>query len=79
MGWVWVWETEVAEPTVISLLKPDGVCYSVKTITENLVVQVPLNNETNPQSIISCPFSSSFHRRAGQLSYGLLCMDMTML
>ena len=48
MGWVWVWETEVAEPTVISLLKPDGVCYSVKTITENLVVQVPLNNETNP-------------------------------
>ena len=38
MEWVWVWgcDTEVVEPTVIS---PDGVCYSVKTTSENLVVQ----------------------------------------
>jgi len=31
------WDTEVAEPIVISL--PDDICYFVKTTTDNLVAQ----------------------------------------
>ena len=33
---VWDLDTDVVEPTVI---KPAGICYSVKTSTENCVVQ----------------------------------------
>ena len=34
VAWAWDWDTEVTEPTFISLLV--GICYSVKTTTENL-------------------------------------------
>ena len=37
---VYDWDTKVAEPTVISLLKTDSISYSVKTTTENLVTQI---------------------------------------
>jgi len=32
MGWVWNWDTEVAEPTVISLLNQTSVKIPQKTL-----------------------------------------------
>ena len=82
---VWDWDTDVVEPTVI---KPAGICYSVKTSTENCVVQAldvtsllyHIRNKTlslvmrpNPSPLSLVLLPSLFsYRRAGQLSYGQL-------
>ena len=65
MGWVWDWDTEVAVPTVISLLNQMvSVTLSKlpqRTLHRKLcdIVVIPFQEETaetKPQSIISRPF-----------------------
>ena len=91
MGFVWVqvWDTEVAEPAVISLLnkivsvtlskQPCSASSSCDIVIPFQEQDTVLGNAIKPQSIISCPFSSSSHRMVPQLSYMHLGMDMSML
>ena len=82
MGWVWDWNAEVAEPAVLCQNYHREPCCA----SSSWDIVIPLqehdtvhSNEIKPQSIISCPFSSSSHRMVPQLSYVHLGMDMSML